>query len=303
MAWTIGIDEAGYGPNLGPMVQAAVAVELPEDDLAGWITYAQRVRRACDTKDARVLIDDSKKVHAGKHGLANLERALCSVNALSVTTIRDWLQHYTTSITCNKLQAEAWFDGNEMLPIHNSASTPIDATMKLLSIRIMLPTEFNTIVANSGSKATALSVGLGELLLITRSAMPSDTPLSIICDMQGGKRYYAPMLQAVFANGWVHTLLESAEESCYHIDGLGGDTEVRFCPRADSASLAVAMASIAAKYTREILMRQFNRYWQTHVPGLKSTAGYPGDAKRFYNAIHPAMQKLGIAESSVWRIK
>jgi len=30
--WVVGIDEAGYGPNLGPLVQAAVALYLPDDD-------------------------------------------------------------------------------------------------------------------------------------------------------------------------------------------------------------------------------------------------------------------------------
>ena len=30
--WVVGIDEAGYGPNLGPLVQAAVGLYLPDDD-------------------------------------------------------------------------------------------------------------------------------------------------------------------------------------------------------------------------------------------------------------------------------
>ena len=32
MPWVIGIDEAGYGPNLGPLVQAAAAIWMPPDD-------------------------------------------------------------------------------------------------------------------------------------------------------------------------------------------------------------------------------------------------------------------------------
>lgn len=299
MAWSVGIDEAGYGPNLGPMVQTAVAIDLPVDDLAGWQTHAHQVRRASDKKDKRLLIDDSKKVHSGKNGLAQLERALLSVNALSATTIEDWLSRFSTT----NFADEPWYDGTVVLPIHPDDSTPIDATIRLLGIRIMLPREFNTIVTESGSKATALSVGLSELLVLVRSAFPSDTPLSITCDMQGGKRYYAPMLQATFAEGWVHTLNESADESRYRVDGLTSAMEVRFCPRADSESMAVALASIAAKYTREILMQQFNRYWQTHIPGLKSTAGYPVDAKRFYNAIQAVMTTLAINEQSVWRMK
>ncbi len=62
MPWVVGIDEAGYGPNLGPMVQAAVALHLPDDDPAGWETLKATVRRAHEPDDGRLLVDDSKKV-------------------------------------------------------------------------------------------------------------------------------------------------------------------------------------------------------------------------------------------------
>ncbi len=60
---------------------------------------------------------------------------------------------------------------------------------------------------------------------------------------------------------------------------------------------------MTAKYLREVLMREFNAFWQRHVPGLKPTAGYPGDAARFLDAIRPAAQRLGIAEAALWRRK
>jgi hypothetical protein len=56
-----------------------------------------------------------------------------------------------------------------------------------------------------------------------------------------------------------------------------------------------------SKYVRELLMREFNRYWLTHVPDLAPTAGYPNDAPRFFEAIRPAMKKMGLAERLVWR--
>jgi hypothetical protein len=48
-------------------------------------------------------------------------------------------------------------------------------------------------------------------------------------------------------------------------------------------------------------MRQFNRFWAKHVPGIQPTAGYPGDAKRFFDEIKPAMAKLGLTDDEVWR--
>jgi hypothetical protein len=54
---------------------------------------------------------------------------------------------------------------------------------------------------------------------------------------------------------------------------------------------------------REVLMLEFNHFWQEHVPGLKPTAGYPGDAARFLEAIRPTLDRLGLKESAVWRRK
>src|SRR4051794_32927907 len=72
MRW-VGIDEAGYGPNLGPLVMTAVVAEGPEDrppDL--WADFAATVVRAGGT-DSRLWIDDSKKIYRGGFGLDRLE--------------------------------------------------------------------------------------------------------------------------------------------------------------------------------------------------------------------------------------
>src|SRR5687767_604620 len=109
------------------------------------------------------------------------------------------------------------------------------------------------------------------------------------------------MLQDAFPGGWVVALKESAAESRYRIANLDREVEVVFRPRADAESVAVALASMLAKYLREVCMMQFNAFWAKHVPGLKPTAGYPGDAKRFYDAIRPAMDQLGLPADAVWR--
>ena len=60
---------------------------------------------------------------------------------------------------------------------------------------------------------------------------------------------------------------------------------------------------MVSKYLREVLMLEFNTFWQSHVPGLKATAGYPGDAARFFDEIRPLAQRLGIPEAALWRRK
>jgi hypothetical protein len=67
--------------------------------------------------------------------------------------------------------------------------------------------------------------------------------------------------------------------------------------------LAAALASMTAKYLREISLRPFNRFWQEHVPGLKPTAGYPNDARRFKAEILAAQQRLGIDDRVLWRCR
>jgi len=119
----------------------------------------------------------------------------------------------------------------------------------------------------------------------------------------GGRNFYAAMVQAAFPDGWVVAEKESALESRYRVEMLDRPVTITFKPRADAESVAVALASMTAKYLREVCMKQFNRFWAKHVPGIEPTAGYPNDAKRFYTLIRPAMAKLGLSADQVWRKK
>jgi hypothetical protein len=50
-------------------------------------------------------------------------------------------------------------------------------------------------------------------------------------------------------------------------------------------------------------MHAFNQFWQTHIPGLRPTAGYPQDAKRYASEIEATRARLGIEPSVLWRVK
>jgi hypothetical protein len=65
--------------------------------------------------------------------------------------------------------------------------------------------------------------------------------------------------------------------------------------------LPTALASMTAKYLRELSMRAFNEFWCAHIPDLKPTAGYYGDSRRFKRAIESKQRELGIDDHLIWR--
>ena len=301
--WVVGIDEAGYGPNLGPLVQAAVALHLPDDDPAGWETLKPQVRRSHEKADGRLLIDDSKKVHT-RGGLEALERGVFAGIGLTVERIDEFLAAFLTADGIADVAAEHWYDQTERVPVTDWERPECGGFGGRCATNLVQTPRFNRICDDSGSKGTVLAHGVVELLPTALAATPTDgDPIRFVCDKHGGRNFYAAMIQAAFPDGWVVIEKESAEESRYRVELLDRPVTVTFRPRADRDSVAVALASMLCKYLREVCMRQFNRFWAKHVPGIQPTAGYPNDAKRFYDQIRGAMAKLGLSEDQVWRKK
>jgi ribonuclease HII len=315
MPWVVGIDEAGYGPNLGPLVQAAVALHLPDDDHSGWETLKPVVRRCHEKADGRLLIDDSKKVYT-RGGLAGLELASYGLFGTIPQPVSAFLK-YAEQESRDDLARECWFNQSEQLPIEVAADSLLEAmgnwadsyrpgTMALRTLLVPTP-RFNRICDETGTKAAVLSNGLVSLL---RSILDvgevgiqeyENQPLLFLCDKHGGRNFYGAMLQEAFPNGWIVPERESADESRYRVELLDRPITIIFRPRADGDSIAVALASMLCKYLREVCMRQFNLFWAKHVPGIRPTAGYPLDARRFFDEIKPAMARLGLTDDQVWR--
>jgi ribonuclease HII len=299
--WIVGIDEAGYGPNLGPLLQAAVALHLPDDDPAGWGALKSLVRRTHEKADGRLLIDDSKKVY-GRGGLEALERGVFCGLARSFLRLSEIVESLILESQRGELAEEAWYDGGHPLPCESWERFET-ALPEFTPVVSLVPSpRFNRICDEFDSKGAVLARGVIELMPAALIAISDDGhPISFVCDKQGGRNFYAAMLQQAFPDGWVVVERESAAESRYRIDGLDRPISVVFRPRADGDSVCVALASMLCKYLREVCMKQFNAFWSKHVPGIAPTAGYPGDSRRFYEQIKPAMAKLGLSEDQVWR--
>jgi hypothetical protein len=131
-------------------------------------------------------------------------------------------------------------------------------------------------------------------------ARENSEPAVVFCDKHGGRNRYAALLQEVFPEQLVLVRQEGAELSKYRVQVADRQVEFRFQPKGEQ-HLPTALASMTAKYLRELAMRPFNTFWQRHVPGLKATAGYPGDARRFFAEIRAAKERLGISDQVLWR--
>lgn len=317
MPWRVGLDEAGYGPNLGPLVMSSSACHVPADAPAClWEHLAAAVRKAEHEDDGRLLIDDSKKVNQGDAGLAKLEAGV--LGALAQTrepfaTVRDYLSTVALGDSVDDLHAEPWFRDDNPLP----AAHPADALPAIASAlsdacgpagvawgpvrSVVVPApKFNRLLDEWKLKSGVLASGVIALLRATLE-LPGDEPIFITVDKLGGRHFYAPLLNEAFPGGWVRVIREGPNLCEYAIDHLPREVHLRFEPRADGGHLNVALASMAAKYLREVCMLQFNRYWTAKVPGLKPTAGYPMDAGRFFKGIKKSLKAEGIAERLVWR--
>jgi hypothetical protein len=296
-----------------------VPAELVQADL--WTVLRPVVRRHGERNDGRLLIDDSKRVYAA--GLPVLELGVRAALDRGGETLADCLDALAPA--CHPaLRREAWYVGATALPVEAASESCAVLAARFregqalawLPARavVVCPERFNAILDRFDSKAAVLGFGLGELVQAilasvgaeSRRAKPGgspDEPLLFHIDKHGGRNFYGPMIQAMLSAGTVMAIRESNEQSVYRILGLAQPVELTFQPRADTAHPCVALASMVSKYLRELLMREFNAFWQQQVPGLKPTAGYPADAGRFYDAIRPAAAKLGIAERQLWRRK
>jgi ribonuclease HII len=316
----IGIDEAGYGPMLGPLSVGMSAFRIadppasPPADASGpdlWNLLRAAVCRKPGDRRRRIAVADSKRLKRGSFRdgpevLAPLERALLSF--LRVTGFEATGDDGLFARLGAECGGCAWYKG---VPTHlpltaTPESLGVDANtlsaamaragVELLDVRCLAVGEaaFNRIVRERGSKGecTVSAIGRHWRDAVTRWA-GAGTSVRIVCDRLGGRTRYRDVitreLTELEVGFTIRTVEEGAERSRYEVDFGGSAVELMFMPEAESAHLPVAMASIAAKFVRELAMMRFNRYWCALVPELRPTAGYYADARRWLDDMGPRL--------------
>jgi hypothetical protein len=260
---TVGIDEVGYGPRLGPLVVAAAAARGP--------------------LRAPVRIADSKRVFTQARGLVDLEPAV--LGFLRARSLRGLLDRLGAG-----LAAAPWYEGDVALP----DSVGLDGLDGAWAAFVDAE-EFNRRTREQ-NKSDLLFELATDLINRIRAERPG--PIRFVVGKQGGRRYYRRGL-AARVDAEVVARSETAERSAYEIPGA----TIEFLRDAEDAHELVALASMIGKYARERAMGLFNQWWAGRVEGLRPTAGYGLDGARFWREIEPACARLGLAREAVLRLR
>jgi hypothetical protein len=297
-----------------------------------------RLLRAIICKSAsekRIAIADSKVLYKPGLGLRQLERGIHAVLDATGQSAARWSALRTACVAdpSGHCPQQCWHDGfdceipadataNEMSHLSarfSRACGAVGTRPLAIRARYIFPAEFNELVAHYGSKGAALShvtVGLlrevihdvgsrygycGESGSSFDSSAPTlQPPIFALCDKHGGRNYYTALLQHHFSDHWVNPTHESHVESRYEWGPAEARVRVVFRMQGERF-LPTALASMTAKYLRELAMRPFNEFWCARVPGLRPTAGYPMDSHRFRKAIAAKQRELGIDDHVIWR--
>lgn len=275
----IGTDEAGYGPNLGPLVVSACSWETGSEDFSGLQSDLARLG---------LRVDDSKKLYRGADTLAALEiGTLVFLRLLRAPSLLEPL-------------AVAETEPDDLAPKVDRLLLEKKVKLRSLLHRSVPPDEFNRLLDRSSSKGTLLSEVTLELVRKTLDSLSPETDVLILCDKHGGRNRYLDLLNRFFPGEMIWVVRESRQASAYRFDFGACRIEIRFIAKGDSL-FPVAVSSMCSKYFRERAMREFNAFWQEKIPGLKPTAGYPEDARRFKKEITAMQKELGIPDEELWR--
>ena len=319
-ALVVGVDEAGYGPLLGPLVVSAsifeVDVDRAVDDL--WETLREvPVVRPGSPSGGGLVVGDSKQLYSSGRGLGKLEAGVLSFARAAgfgdLTNLAAYLGH---SGHGDPVAPEGcpWYSLEGVcMPVEAGELGFLESLQSVLArtriqfhgflVRPVFEPEFNTEVERTGNKARLLfdtSVSLAESIL---DRFREHREFLVLYDKQGSRRAYGQLLLERFPDSGLLIECERRELSAYQLLSKGRRALHRFVLKGDDRHLPIALASMCSKYVRELLMMELNAFWGSHLPGLRPTAGYYTDAQRFLKETKQTRLSLGVADRDFVRCR
>ncbi len=301
MAILVGIDEAGYGPLLGPLVVSSVVLEMPEEYLRAdlWKLLSKAVCAHKKGLAGRLLINDSKKVYTRSAGISLLRRTVLScLHALDAPACPHTAADLVGCLcpdALERLLADPWYARLDQQPLgHDPIDTAIAGgmlrkilnqnTMRLRAVRsrCMDAGFYNQRVEQVKNKSRVLFTEVCSLVLAAFcNEAQAGQPMQVIIDRQGGRINYQQDLLRMFPGYAFSVVRQDDKISSYELTRAGKVMRIHFCLKADAKYLCVSLASMVSKYLREVLMEAFNAHFCGLCSNLKPTAGYWEDGQRF----------------------
>jgi len=311
MAFLAGVDEAGYGPLLGPFVVGYSLFRVPDPEADLWRLLPRTTVRNAGRGDARLRVDDSKKVNRGPLGRRRLERSVAAFRRILCPDrpggkLAAWLQEPPAGRPVWFSRAP-WFRNLEgpLCPSVEPDRARLDSmllareleengcTLDGLGARAVPAAEWNVLNRRLPTKGDALFAVTAEVMRHLLAATGT-APLRIELDRHGARLRYAGLLRQALHPDRIETHAEARGGSVYTLRFARRDVQVRFREGADASFFPVSLASLAAKLTRERLMDHWNAWFSARLPGVKPTKGYALDARRWMNEARGHLAGLGV---------
>lgn len=308
MNFLAGVDEAGLGPILGPLVVAGVAMTGPEGT-DPWKVLSRHVARRSHKK-GKVRVADSKLVHQGPNGFLHLEETALvfwtACHGELPRCLASWLEQLGADLTL--LRRCPWYEDLEQpLPRQADAAwlqlqaelvarslKKADIGLLHIAVRPVDVEEWNDLIADTDNKSRAhfraYAEVLGRLLDRMPAAAGEQDRGHLVADRCGGRMHYAEDLRQLRPQATVETLTETPAVSSYRLRQPEREVTVTFAEGGEERAFPTALASCFAKYLRELMIEAMNRWFCARVPGLLPTAGYYTDGHRFLGDLEPFLQ-------------